>query len=272
MQKLHTYVPFLHELAEAAATHTRALFRSRLAIENKSEDGADDGIGDGLNPVTAADREAEAAMRRLIGGRYPGHGILGEEYGAENAEADWVWVLDPIDGTRGFICGIPLWGTLIGLRHEGEPVLGMISQPILNERFFGSANGSSYWRDGHESPLATRPCATLDAARISTTDPRLFTSDERLRYDRVEKKAKLARYGYDCYAHAMVALGQIDCVIEAGVAAHDIEPIAPVIAGAGGSVSNWSGGSIKGGGRIVSTGDRRLHALVLETLCASQKA
>jgi myo-inositol-1(or 4)-monophosphatase len=266
MQKLHTYVPFLHELAETAAAHTRPLFRSAFAIENKAGDGADDGIGDGLNPVTAADRGAEAAMRRLINERYPGHGILGEEYGAENLDADWVWVLDPIDGTRGFICGIPLWGTLIGLRYEGEPVLGMISQPILNERFFGSVDGSYYWNSGTETPLRTRPCETIETAHISTTDPRLFTSQERPRYDRVENKAKLARYGYDCYAHAMVALGQIDCVIEAGVGAHDIEPIAPVIAGAGGRATNWSGGSVKGGGQIVTSGDARLHALILEIL------
>jgi len=269
MQNLHTYVPFLHELAETAATLTKALFRSPLTIENKATDGADDGVGDGLDPVTAADREAEAAMRRLINQRYPAHGILGEEYGAENLDADWVWVLDPIDGTRSFICGIPLWGTLIGLRHEGEPVLGMISQPVLNERFFGSAQGSWYWRNGKETPLTTRRCQTIAAAQISTTDPRLFTSDERQLYDRIEKKAKLARYGYDCYAHAMVALGQIDCVIEAGVGAHDIEPIAPVIAGAGGCVTNWSGGSVKGGGQVVTSGDARLHELILEALSAS---
>lgn len=271
MQNLHTYVPFLHELAETAAARTRPLFRSALTIENKAEaeDGAEDGIGDGLNPVTAADREAEAAMRRLINERYPDHGILGEEYGAENLDSDWVWVLDPIDGTRGFICGIPLWGTLIGLRHEGDSVLGMISQPILNERFFGSADGSWYWINGDETPLQTRSCKTIETAQISTTDPRLFTADERPRYDRVEKKAKLARYGYDCYAHAMVALGQIDCIIEAGVAAHDIEPIAPVIAGAGGRVTNWSGGSVKGGGQIVTSGDARLHELILEALSAS---
>jgi myo-inositol-1(or 4)-monophosphatase len=223
-------------------------------------------IGDGLDPVTIADREAEAAMRRLINARYPDHGILGEEYGDENLDADWVWILDPIDGTRGFICGIPLWGTLIGLRHEGEPVLGMISQPMLNERFFGSAEGSTFWAGGVETPLRTRSCQTIATALISTTDPRLFTGQERPRYDRVEKKAKLARYGYDCYAHAMVALGQIDCVIEAGVGAYDIEPIAPVIAGAGGRVTNWSGGSVKGGGQIVTSGDARLHELILEAL------
>ncbi len=266
MQNLHTYVPFLHELAQTASDSTRPLFRGGLAVENKTENGVDDGVGDGLNPVTAADREAEAAMRRLINERYPDHGILGEEYGDENLDADWVWVLDPIDGTRGFICGIPLWGTLIGLRHEGEPVLGMISQPIMNERFFGSADGSTYWSNGEEKPLRTRSCATIAAAHISTTDPRLFTDGERPRYDRVEKKAKLARYGYDCYAHAMVALGQIDCIIEAGVAAHDIEPIAPVIAGAGGRVTNWSGGSVNGGGQIVTAGDERLLAEILETL------
>ena len=266
MQNLHIYVPFLHELAETAASRTRPLFRSSIAIENKAEDDADDGIGDGLNPVTAADREAEAAMRHLINQRFPDHGILGEEYGAENLDADWVWVLDPIDGTRGFICGIPLWGTLIGLRHEGQAVLGMISQPMLNERFFGSAAGSTYWSNGNETPLRTRSCQTIAAAHVSTTDPRLFTAEERPRYDAVEKKAKLARYGYDCYAHAMVALGQIDCIIEAGVAAHDIEPIAPVIAGAGGRVTNWSGGSVTGGGQIVTSGDVRLHMQILETL------
>ena len=251
MRLVQTLIPFVHELADVAAEVILPVFRSPLDVADKNPDGR-------FDPVTAADRDAEAAMRALIRARHPEHGILGEEFGAERPEAALTWVIDPIDGTRAFICGLPLWGVLIGLRQEGEPRLGMIAQPYVGERFIGTRDDAWLERGGARRPLRARPCPGLGEAVLSTTSPFLFADSDMEGYRAVEHRVRLARYGYDCYAYAMVAMGHIDCVIEADLYPYDIEPIIPVIEGAGGFVTDWSGEPATGGGRVIAAGDRRV--------------
>jgi myo-inositol-1(or 4)-monophosphatase len=249
---------FLDALADVAAAAILPLFRTRLAVEDKGTKGFD--------PVTAADRAAEAAMRRLIAERYPEHGIVGEEYGPERERAEFVWVLDPIDGTRSFIAGLPLWGVLIGLLREGRPVLGMMAQPFTGERFGGDGARAWFTRNGARQPLATRACAELSDAVLLTTSPHLFSANDRHAYQDLESAVRLARYGTDCYGYCMVAAGHADLVVEAGLQPYDIVALIPIIEGAGGRASNWEDGSAASGGRIAASGDARLHDLVLERL------
>jgi len=251
---------FLETLADAASAAILPLFRTRLTVEDKGRAGFD--------PVTMADRGAEAAMRKLIGEHYPEHGIIGEEYGPEREDADHVWVLDPIDGTRSFISGLPLWGVLIGLLREGVPVLGMMAQPFTGERFTGDGKAAWMTRGGSRTPLTSRGCATLTDAALLTTSPYLFAASDRAAYQRVESAVRLTRYGTDCYGYCMVAAGHADLVVEAGLQPYDIVALVPIIEGAGGRVTSWEGGSAARGGRVVASGDARLHDIVLERLAA----
>jgi histidinol phosphatase-like enzyme (inositol monophosphatase family) len=243
---------FVIELNRASAASILPLFRADHGLEDK-------GGKKGFDPVTRADKAAEAAIRTLIADIYPEHGILGEEYGAENPDAEFVWVLDPIDGTRAFIAGLPLWTTLIGLRHQGEPLLGSIGQPFLGELYIGHAGGSTLYTHGQPRPLRVRPCSALTNAVIATTDPEAcFTGAELGAWRQVRAAARLARLGCDAYAYAMVAAGTLDMVIEAGLAPWDIDAAIPVIAGAGGLTTNWRGEPVGAeGGQIVIAGDRR---------------
>src|SRR5687767_6465791 len=206
---------FLIELNDAAAGAILPLFRGDHGLTNKFERGFD--------PVTEADKGAERAIRALISERYPEHGVIGEEYGEDRPDAEWVWVLDPVDGTRAFIAGLPLWCTLIGLRHEGRPVLGSIGQPHLDEIYIGHAGGSRLEVRGESRPLKVRPCPRLTDAIIATTDPEgCFTGAELGAWTQVRAGARLARLGCDAYAYAMVAAGTMDLVVEAGLQAWDI--------------------------------------------------
>jgi histidinol phosphatase-like enzyme (inositol monophosphatase family) len=252
---------FLDRLADVASDSIMPHFRARTAVEDKG--------GGRFDPVTIADRAAEAAMRKEIGATYPDHGVIGEEYGPERADADLVWMLDPIDGTRSFITGLPVWGVLIGLLFQGRPVLGMMAQPFTGERFAG--NGSRAWYRGPAgaSGLSTRPCPSLADAALFTTTPFLFSTADRPAYDRVESAVRLARYGCDCYAYCMVAAGHADLVIEAELEAYDIVALIPIIEGAGGRITDWEGGSAASGGRIVAAGDRTLHETVLRRLAGT---
>ena len=253
---------FLDKLADAAADSIMPHFRAAPSVESKGTSGFD--------PVTVADRNAETAMRRLIGTAYPDHGIVGEEHGSERIDADHVWVLDPIDGTRAFITGLPVWGTLIGLLHKGEPVFGMMAQAFTRERYWG--DGTSAWYrgpDGKTAPLKVRARASLAEAALFTTTPALFKGADRAAYDRIEGAVRLARYGTDCYAYCMVAAGHADLVIEAGLKPYDIVALIPIIRGAGGTVTSWEGGSAAGGGRILATGDQRIHEAVLKMLAGA---
>lgn len=249
---------FLGYLADLAGAAILPHFRANGVVDSK-------GINR-FDPVTAADREAEQVIRTAIGARYPDDGILGEEFGTTNSQADRIWVIDPIDGTRSFIAGLPVWGVLVGLLAGGKPKVGMMAQPFTGERFFG--DGSRAWFTGPGGPrdLSVRPCASLDEAVLFTTAPDLFTGADRVSYDRVEKRVRLARYGADCYAYCMVAAGFVDAVVEAGLQAYDIVPLIPIIEGAGGRVTDWEGNLPLTGGRVVASGDARLHDRILDVL------
>ncbi len=251
---------FVNELATLSGSAILPFFRTALTAQDKSA------AGGAFDPVTEADKAAEIAIRRQIARMFPAHGIVGEEFGAEREDAEFVWVLDPIDGTRAFMAGLPLWGTLIGLLRNGEPAYGLMHQPFIGERFFGDG-GSARYRGPHgERRLTTRRCDRLGDAILSTTSPKLFEGDVAAAYERVEAEVKLVRYGYDCYAYCMLAAGQIDLVIESGLKPYDIVALIPIIEGAGGIVTSWDGGSAAKGGSIVACGDPRLHAITLELL------
>lgn len=253
------FAAFVDELAKVAGDAILPFFRTALSIENKKHKGA-------FDPVTAADRAAETAMRALIRKTFPAHGIVGEEFDDVKSDAPYTWVLDPIDGTKSFIAGMPVWGTLIGLCKDEMPVFGMMAQPFIGERFTGDGAKAKYRGPAGERKLMTRGCASLGDALLFTTSPLLFAPDERACFDRVEENVRLSRYGGDCYAYCMVAAGYADLVIEAGLDAYDIVPLIPIIEGAGGIVTNWQGESAANGGRIIAAGDKRTHAAALEIL------
>jgi histidinol phosphatase-like enzyme (inositol monophosphatase family) len=253
------FAAFVEELARVAGEAIRPYFRTALSVEDKS-------LGSPFDPVTAADRAAEQAMRALIHSTFPDHGIIGEEFGHDRPDASYVWVLDPIDGTKSFIAGMPAWGTLIGLMKDGVPVYGMMHQPFIGEQFFGDGAGARYRGPAGNRRIAARACAGLADAVLFTTSPLLMSDHERARYGAVEKRARLARYGGDCYAYCMVAAGYVDIVVEAGLKAHDIVPLVPIIEGAGGIVTDWRGETPLNGGRIIATGDERVHAEALRLL------
>lgn len=240
---------FLIELNRASAGAILPLFRADHGLVDK-------GGATGFDPVTEADKGAEAAIRKLISEHHPDHGVIGEEYGEDRPDAEWVWVLDPVDGTRAFIAGLPVWTTLIGLRHQGRPVLGSIGQPYLGELFIGHAGGSRLMSRGKERPLKVRPCPNLSQAIIATTDPSIFKGDDRAAWNAVRAASRLARLGCDAYAYAMVALGTLDLVVETGLKSWDIDAAIPVLEGAGGRVTDWAGESVGGfGGQVAIAGD-----------------
>lgn len=252
------FATFVDELASLSGEAIRPFFRTTLGVENKS-------IGS-FDPVTEADRAAETAMRALIRRTFPDHGIIGEEFGDERPDAAYVWVLDPIDGTKSFIAGMPAWGTLIGLLKDGVPVYGMMHQPFIGERFAGDGASARYRGPAGDRRLSVRSCAGLKDAVLFTTSPLLMSAEERRHFQKVEKNVRLSRYGGDCYAYCMVAAGYVDIVIEAGLKPHDILPLIPIIEGAGGIVTDWRGNSATRGGRIVVAGDRRTHEQALKLL------
>jgi myo-inositol-1(or 4)-monophosphatase len=219
-----------------------------------------------FDPVTDADKTAERAMRALIEAEFPDHGILGEEYGETESRSGYQWVLDPIDGTRAFISGLPLWGVLIGLTYEGRPIVGVMDQPYIEERYRGWNDGAELVTRAGKRTLKTRACASLSEATLSTTDPYLLRDAEGEAFTRVREQAKLTRYGYDCYAYAMVASGTMDCVIESNLKPFDICALIPIITGAGGGVCAWDGGDASQGGRVLAYGDARVRDAAISLL------
>lgn len=250
---------FVERLAGVAGEAVMPFFRTMIGVEDKG------GLGR-FDPVTAADRAGESAMRQLIKATFPSHGIVGEEFGSENADAEYVWVLDPIDGTRGFITGLPTWGTLIGLLKGGTPVYGTMSQPFTKERFFGDGHSARSRGPLGERRLRTRSCANLADAMMSATSPRMFAGDDLAAFERLEGRTRHTRFGGDCYAYCMLAAGQIDLVVEVDLKPYDIVALIPVVEGAGGIVTTWDGGPPAEGGRLIAAGDRRMHAAALEVL------
>lgn len=242
--------PFLLELNRVSGEAILPLFRGDHGLTDK-------GGAKGFDPVTAADKGGEAAIRALVEQHYPDHGFIGEEYGSDRADAEFVWVLDPIDGTRAFISGLPLWTTLIGLRFQGKPALGSIGQPFLGEVFIGHDGGSRLVTREGARPLQTRRGAPLTSAIIATTDSDgLFSETEFAAWRALRKATRLARFGCDAYAYAMVAAGTMDVVIETGLKAWDIDSAIPLLRGAGGAATNWRGEDIgPNGGQILLAGD-----------------
>jgi len=244
-----------HRLADAAGAAIRPHFRTRVAITDKPDN----------SPVTIADQNAEAAMRQLLAAECPEHGIHGEELGVERPDAEWVWVLDPIDGTKAFISGLPMFGTLIALCRRGRPVLGAIDQPILRERWIG-AEGVPTTLNG--VPAKVRACAGLGQATLFSTAPDMFDGPAAAPYERLRQAVKLPRYGGDCYAYAMLASGHIDVVVERKLKPFDYCALVPVIEQAGGIMTDWSGKplTIASDGQVVAAGDARVHAAALGIL------
>ncbi|MFZ4601346.1 MAG: histidinol-phosphatase [Caulobacterales bacterium] len=250
---------FAGELADAARAAILPHFRAGpIDIENKASGAFD--------PVTEADRGAERAMRALIESRYPDHGIEGEEFGLKPSASGWSWVLDPVDGTRAFISGLPLWGTLIGLTYETRPIIGIIDQAYLQERFRGWPGGADLHDRHGVRPLRVRACPDLREATASTTDVHLFNPSEAGGFEMVRRTARLTRYGCDCYAYAMLASGYVDLVVESGLKPYDVAGLIPVIEGAGGSVTNWRGEPAWRGGQIIAAGDPRARDQALVAL------
>ena len=252
---LEPFIDLAERLADASGAIVRRYFRTTLEVEDKPD----------KSPVTVADREAEAAIRELIEEAFPDHGIVGEEYGAVRADAKYVWVLDPIDGTKSFITGKPLFGTLIGLLHEGAAVLGVIDQPVLGERWLG-ARGRPTTLNGR--PVHVRPCGELGRAALYATSPHMFEGADKQAFARVRDAVKLPLYGADCYAYGLLACGFADLVVEASLAAYDYCGVVAVIEGAGGVITDWTGAPLGLGsdGRVVAAGDRRSHERALELL------
>lgn len=260
-ETLAACVDALHAACDAARLATLRHFRSdALSIDNKDSAGA-------FDPVTDADREAEAAIRAVLAEARPGDAIVGEEDAPRAGTTGLTWVIDPIDGTRAFVCGTPSWGVLIALNAGGAPFLGAIDQPYLAERLIGGPEGARLHRSGAAAqPIRTRPCAGLAEARLLTTFPEVGTAAEGKAFRRVADEARMVRYGLDCYGYALVAMGQVDLVIEAGLAPYDIQGPMAVVTAAGGIVTDWRGGPAEAGGQVIAAGDLRVHRQALALL------
>ena len=255
--------PFLataHELADLSGSTIRPYFRKAMDVENKA------GAG-GFDPVTAADKAAERVIRKRLADAHPEHAILGEEFGGGLGDGGYSWVVDPIDGTKAFITGTPMWGTLIGLAYEGRAVLGLMDQPFTRERIW-AAGAASHWRqsDGRVKRIKTRACARLEDAMLGTTSPDLMAKDEWAAFLTLKERARLTRYGGDCYAYCLLAAGHIDLVVECGLKPHDVMALIPIIEQAGGVITTWDGARAETGGRVVAAGDPRLHEAALQRL------
>lgn len=255
-------VALAHRLADTSGQVIRPLFRQRIDVAHKQ------GKRD-FDPVTEADRGAERAIRELLARERPDDGVLGEEFGESRGSSGYRWVLDPVDGTRAFITGRHEWGSLIALEEDGNPVLGILDQPVLGERFIGVNGGAELIQAGQASSLKVRPCAALKEAVLCATDPgAYFSREEFSAFSRVERVVKMTRYGGDCYLFAALALGFVDVVIEAGFHEWDVAALIPLVEGAGGLITDWQGGSALSGKTILASGDPRLHREAMALLAS----
>jgi len=232
------------------------LFRSGLSVDNK--------LDDGFDPVTEADKATERAIRTLIEATFPDHGILGEEYGLVREDAKHRWVIDPIDGTRAFITGIPVWGTLVGLLEDGRATHGMMAQPYLGELFYGDKDGSVLMKNGETRSLKTSNCTEISKAKTMSAGPEFWTEQEKPKLDAIADQSQLIRYGADCYAFAMLASGEVDIVVECGLNPYDICGLIPVIEGAGGVVAQPDGARAEEGGIVIAAATPALFDAVVK--------
>jgi inositol-phosphate phosphatase / L-galactose 1-phosphate phosphatase / histidinol-phosphatase len=257
LSELDRYLALASELADASGAEIRPHFRQRLTVEDKPD----------LTPVTAADRAAELAMRRLIETSFPDHGIVGEEFGRVREDAEFVWVLDPIDGTKSFISGVPLFGTLIALTHGGHPIVGIIDQPISRERWIGAA-GRPTTLNG--AAIRCRACQGLGSATLFATTPEMFRGPDAVAFARVSAAVKLTRFGADCYAYGLLAAGFVDLVLEASLKPYDFCAMIPIVEGAGGVATDWRGArlGLASDGRVMVAGDHHAHEAALALLDA----
>ena len=258
-------IAFANRLADASGAVIRPYFRRRIEVTDK---GAVEGSV--FDPVTAADEEAEQAIRAIIERERPDDGILGEEFGEKASRNGRRWVLDPVDGTRGFITGRHEWGSLIALEEDGDAVLGVIDQPVLKERFVG-ANGEAHMlTEGENLRLQVRPCAELSEAILCATHPNAyFTPEEREAFTRIESRVRMTRFGGDCYLFVALALGFVDLIVESTFKRWDVAALIPIVEGAGGIITNWQGASCADGGQILAAGDVRIHEAAMKLLNAS---
>ena len=257
---------FAHRLADAAGAVIRPYFRMPLDVEEKKATHSGD-----FDPVTMADKAAEQEIRALITKKYPSDGILGEEFGDAPGTSGYRWVIDPIDGTRAFIAGQPMWGSLIALEKNGKVVFGLLDQPFLRERFIGQNGCAEFFSPQGEMPLNARRCNKLADAVITTTHPLThFNSGAASQFAAVEAQARLSRYGGDCYAYGLLAMGFIDLVMEAGLRHWDTAALLPIVEGAGGIMTDWEGNPVTDRSSVLAAGDARVHDEVLALLDAAR--
>ena len=254
----------LLDAADAAAAITLPRFRTDLAVDNKWTEGFD--------PVTEADREAERVIRELIAARFPDHGLIGEEWPAKETAGRFAWIIDPIDGTRAFITGVPVWGTLVGLTVDGRAVAGLMAQPFTGEVYLSLPGEAHYFRGSDSRPLRTSAVTALAQARLTATSPELFQRagrDLSASWRAVSEAALTVRYGLDCYGYCLLAAGHLDLVVEAGLKDVDITPLIPMIENAGGIVTTWEGGRAEAGGTCIAAATPDLHAATMAVLNAA---
>ena len=253
----HHLIGLANELADVVRPIAARYFRTQVAIDDKTDN----------SPVTIADREAETAMRGILERHVPDHGIFGEEHGAVRTEAEYVWVLDPIDGTKAFITGLPIFGTLIALLHRGKPVMGIIDQPILKERWLGVEGQRSTFNG---QPISVRACPSLANAYMYSTAPIMFPGAYEKPHEALTKKAKLFRWGGDCYAYGLLASGHVDLVVEASLKLYDFAALVPVVKGAGGLITDWQGRELDmhSDGAVLAAGDPAVQRAAIEVLSA----
>ena len=257
------YLDLALDVAQQAGAAALPFFRAGAQVENKRSAGA---FGRGFDPVSEADRAAETLVRERLRQACPEHGLFGEEFGFEEGNG-LTWVIDPIDGTRGFVSGMLHWGVLLALFDGQAPVLGVMHQPFVGETFFGTSDRAGYRRGAEERSLRVRSCAQLADAVLAATTRRIFApGEESAAFGRVDERACFTRYGGDCYNYALLAMGCLDLVVEASLQPYDIQALIPIVRGAGGLITTWTGGEPSMGGTVVAAGDARLHEQAVRLL------
>jgi inositol-phosphate phosphatase/L-galactose 1-phosphate phosphatase/histidinol-phosphatase len=254
-EHLEAYLTLANKLADAVRPVSMKYFRTSLDVDSKLDE----------SPVSIADREAETTMRSMIESAHPGHGIVGEEFGNRDTDAEFVWVLDPIDGTLAFVTGKPLFGTLIALLHNGSPVLGIIDMPALSERWIGAKGRRTLYQG---KPVHVRPCETLDKAWLYATSPHIFTEENFPQFEHLRKSSRRVVYGADCYGYGQLSCGWTDMVCEDTLQPYDFAALVTVVEGAGGIMTDWQGRplTLDSDGTVLATGNRGLHQQAIDAL------